>query len=189
MPLLDHFHPPLNTERRWESFHSNWATKIADALTEHWLPANYFAEEHVRVGSAIEIDVGTFERDSSSGNGTDTGGVATLKPRVWAPPAPDAVLPAVFPDTFEVRIHCTDTGPRLVAAIELVSPSNKDRLTERRAFANKCAGYLAQGISVVVVDIVTSKHFNLHDEVVEVMNADASYRLSSDTHLYAVAYR
>jgi hypothetical protein len=21
MPLLDHFHPPLSAERRWESFH------------------------------------------------------------------------------------------------------------------------------------------------------------------------
>ena len=25
MPLLDHFHPPLSTQRHWESFHTTWA--------------------------------------------------------------------------------------------------------------------------------------------------------------------
>jgi pimeloyl-ACP methyl ester carboxylesterase len=32
MPLLDHFHPPLHPHHHWESFHSNWATRIAPAL-------------------------------------------------------------------------------------------------------------------------------------------------------------
>src|SRR5215469_5692253 len=122
MPLLDHFHPLLSAERRWESFHSNWATKIADALTERWLPPNYIAEEHAHMGPSVEIDVGTFERDSAA-----DGAVATAGPRVWAPPAPDAVMNSVIPDTFEVRVLSTDTGPKLVAAIELVSPGNKDR--------------------------------------------------------------
>ncbi len=53
MPLLDHFHPPLGAERRWESFHSSWATRIADALTEQWLPPNYIAEEHVHIGPSV----------------------------------------------------------------------------------------------------------------------------------------
>ena len=57
MPPLDHFHPPLSSERRWESFHSNWATKIADALTERWLPLGYIVEEHVHFGPSVEIDV------------------------------------------------------------------------------------------------------------------------------------
>jgi hypothetical protein len=53
MPLLDHFHSPLGAERRWESFHASWANKIADALTEQWLPANYIAEEHVHLGPSV----------------------------------------------------------------------------------------------------------------------------------------
>ncbi len=44
MSLLDHFHPPLSSERHWESFHSSWATKIADALTDRWLPPNYIVD-------------------------------------------------------------------------------------------------------------------------------------------------
>ena len=64
MPLLDHFHPPLSAERRWESFHSSWATKLVDALTERWLPPNYIAEEHAHFGPSVEIDVATFERET-----------------------------------------------------------------------------------------------------------------------------
>src|SRR5437588_3946649 len=189
MPLLDHFHPPLSAERRWESFHSSWATKLADALTERWLPPNYIAEEHAHLGPSIEIDVGTFEREASA-TGEEKGGVvATVGPKSWAPPAADGVLPAVFPDTFEVRVLSTDTGPKLVAAIELVSPGNKDRATERRAFATKCASYLYQGISVIVVDIVTNRRANLHNEILRIMEAEGVLQLPPESSLYAVAYR
>src|SRR5947208_17043357 len=98
MPLLDHFHPPLIAERRWESFHSNWATKLADALTERWLPPNYIAEEHVHLDPSVEIDVATFERGASTSGEAGGGTVATVGSKVWAPPAADGVLPAVFPE-------------------------------------------------------------------------------------------
>jgi hypothetical protein len=189
MSLLDHFHPPLSTERRWESFHSSWATRLADALTERWLPPNYIAEEHAHFGPSIEIDVGTFERETTTTAAEANGGVATVGPKVWAPPAADGNFAAVFPDTFEVRVVCTDTGPKLVAAIELVSPGNKDRASERRAFAIKCASYLYQGISVIVVDIVTNRRANLHNEILELMDGAGSLRLTPESNLYAVAYR
>jgi hypothetical protein len=188
MPLLDHFHPPLSAERRWESFHSSWATRIADALTERWLPPNYIAEEHAHLGPSVEIDVGTFEREGAEAGEESGPAVATVGPKVWAPPAADGVLPAVFPDTFEVRVLSTDTGPKLVAAIELVSPGNKDRAAERRAFATKCASYLYQGISVIIVDIVTNRRANLHNEILRVMETD-ELQLPAEANLYAVAYR
>src|SRR5215212_4962898 len=111
MPLLDHFYPPLSAERRWESFHSSWATRIADALTERWLPPNYIAEEHAHFGPSIEIDVATFERETIAT--VDFGGaaIATIGPKVWAPPTANGVIPAVFPDTFEIRVLSTDAGP------------------------------------------------------------------------------
>ncbi len=189
MPLLDHFHPPLSAERRWESFHSSWATRIADALTESWLPANYIAEEHAHIGPSVEIDVGTFERNGPAAGAEEASAVATADPTVWAPPAPDGVLPSVIPDTFEVRVLCMDTGPKLVAAIELVSPGNKDRTAERRAFATKCASYLFQGISLIVVDIVTNRRANLHNEVLQLMGSGDSLQLAPEVALYAVAYR
>src|SRR4051812_36501793 len=45
MPLLDHFHPPPHPRHHWESFHSNWATRLADELNERWLPPEFMAEE------------------------------------------------------------------------------------------------------------------------------------------------
>lgn len=188
MPLLDHFHPPLSTERRWESFHSNWTTRLADALTERWLPPNYIAEEHAHFGPSIEIDVATFEGEATRA-GEANGGVATAGPKVWAPLAADGSFAAVFPDTFEIRVLCSDTGPKLVAAVELISPGNKDRASQRRAFAIKCASYLYQGISVIIVDIATNRRANLHNEILELMNGDDSLALSAESNLYAVAYR
>jgi hypothetical protein len=189
MPLIDHFHPPISNERRWESFHSRWATRIADALTERWLPSNYIAEEHVHLGPSVEIGIGTFERESTLAREKGAGTIATASPKLWAPPAADAVLASVIPDRFEVQVICTNTGPKLVAAIELVSPGNKDRPAERRAFATKCASYLYQGISVIIVDIVTNRRANLHDEVLGIMQAPEGLSLDAGCQLYAVAYR
>jgi hypothetical protein len=188
MPLLDHFHPPLSAERRWESFLSRWATKLADALTDR-LPPDYIAEEHAHLGPSVEIDVATFERQSSAVANDRGGAVATAGRQVWTPLAADGALPSVFPDTFEVRVLSTEADPKLVAAIELVSPGNKDRAVERRAFATKVASYLHQGISVIIVDIVTNRRANLHNEVLQLMEAGDTLRLPPETTLYAVAYR
>lgn len=189
MPLIDHFHPPLSVQRHWESFHSSWATKLADALTERWLPSNYIAEENVHLGASVEIDVGTFERTRCSMGEEASGVVATVGPKIWAPPSADGAFPSVFPGTFEVRVLSTDSGPKLVAAIELISPSNKDRASERRAFAIKCASYLYQGISVIIVDIVTNRRANLHNEILQLMEAGDDLLLPGDDSLYAVAYQ
>jgi hypothetical protein len=53
-------------------------------------------------------------------------------------------IPAVFPSGFEVLVFSSDGGPTLGAAVELVSPGNKDRHQTRTAFAVKCAAYLQQ---------------------------------------------
>ena len=102
MPLLDHFHPPLAPRRHWESFHVNWAGAIADDLNESLLPEGYFAEEHAQLGPMVEIDVATFTDHEPAAQ--RSGGTAILPPRVWAPPAPAMVVPAAFPDAFEVLV-------------------------------------------------------------------------------------
>jgi hypothetical protein len=40
MPLLDHFHAPLDERYPWDSFHSGWATRIADQLSDR-VPTNW----------------------------------------------------------------------------------------------------------------------------------------------------
>src|SRR4051812_2120258 len=171
MPLFDHFHPPLHPHHHWESFHSNWATRIADEVAAV-LPPGFQVEEHTHAGPGFEIDVATFEEETPPEGSTATGpALATRSAPTYAPPAPDGTLPAAFPDTFEVRVFNTTAGLTLVAVIELVSPGNKDRPAERRAFVAKCASYLTQGVSLIVVDIVTNRHTNLHNELMRLLEA------------------
>jgi hypothetical protein len=184
MPLLDHFHPPLSLERRWESFHAAWAGALTDALNRQ-LPEGYFAEEQTHAGASIEIDVATFERPAPATNG---GAVATL-PQVWAPPTPAWTAPAVFADDFEVRVFATRTGPRLVAAVELVSPGNKDRAEARSAFAVKCASYLHQGVSLLFADIVTERRANLYNELLPLLRVHETHQLPQEVSQYAAAFR
>jgi hypothetical protein len=165
VPLLDHFRAPLSDTASWASFYSNWATRLADALTD-LVPPEFRVEEHARHGPSVEIDTATFT----------------------APAAPPA-MPVAFPDTFEVRVYSTVSGKTLVAAVELVSPGNKDRPDERRAFAAKCASYLYEGTGLVVMDVVTNRRANLHNETMRLMEAAPELAFPDDVSLYAVAYR
>lgn len=185
MSLLDHFHPPLTPRNSWEAIHSGWAALIAIALNRQVLPESYFAEEHTHSGGRFEIDVATFEDAPLP----SSGGTATLAPAVWAPPAPAMVMSGIYPDSFEVRIYNDRGGARLVAAIELVSPSNKDRPEHRRVFTAKCANYLAQGVGLVVVDIVTGRQKNLHNELIHFLGQKAEFELDASVTLSVVSYR
>lgn len=187
MPLLDHFHPPLRSTRHWESFHARWAVALADMLNLSLLPNDYVAEVHVHVGGRVEVDVGTFEEEPA-GN-TASAGTAVAPAPTWAPPAPRLQFPAVFSDSIELHVMNFDSGPTLVAAVELVSPGNKDRPDTRRAFAAKCATYLHEGIGLIVIDVVTERRGNLHNELIDLMGVGEQYRLADGTDLYAVAYR
>lgn len=190
MNLLDHFHPPLSVERHWESFHSQWASSIASALNRDLLPQSYFAETQVHVGSRVEVDVASFEAapTQARGRSANGGGTATLPAAVWAPPAAEWIIPAIFPDSIEVLVYNSEAGPTIVAAIELVSPGNKDRDDYRRAFAAKCASLLQGGIGLVIVDIVTDRRANLHNELIDLMESGDRFRLAPDP-LYATAYK
>jgi hypothetical protein len=188
MPLLDHFHPPLLGHRHWEGFHGRWAAAMSDALNER-LPPEYYAEFQVTLGTRVKVDAATFTEDGVPEQPRADGGTLAVQARVWTPPTPVAVLPAVFPDDFEVQVFSSAAGPTLVAAIELVSPGNKDRAEARRAFAAKCAAYLQRGIDLMVVDIVTSRHANLHDELVTLLGPGEGCLFPTPTILYATAYR
>jgi hypothetical protein len=93
------------------------------------------------------------------------------------------------PDDLEVLVRDQTDDARLVAVVELVSPRNKDRDDSRRAFAAKCAAYLQRGVGLVVLDIVTSRQFNLHNEMVRMLNWGEASLMPSDDLLYAAGYR
>jgi len=189
MPLLDHFNPPLHGPRRWEGFHHSWATIIAQQLNQETLPPDYFVEPEISVGPELEIDVATVELTPPSKAASKTA-TATAS---WSPTKPKISVAVDFSrlDSYEIRVYEElGGGAELRAAIELVSPANKDRVGSRLTFAAKCAGYLQHGIGVMIVDVVSSRHANLHREVFAVLEAAGGKAVwESPTSLYAVAYR
>jgi hypothetical protein len=166
MPLRDHFRPPLSNVASWEGFHGGWPMVIVQQLRKR-LPSGYVAEPRVHSGSQVEIDVAAFEKieppslfSSAEGNG----GVATA---TWAPPQPTVSVETALPDydEYEVRIFDSTRNRRLVAAIELVRPANKDRPESRNVFVGKCAALLQKGVAVSIVDLVTVRQFNLYADL------------------------
>ena len=144
------------------------------ASLRHQLPRGYFAEPRVHSGASAEIDVATFEKDREGATPAETStngaGVATA---VWAPPLPSLDVATDFPmqDVYEVRVYDEKRHCRLVAAIEIVSPGNKDRPESRRAFVGKCAAFLRERVSVVIVDLVTIRTQNLYAELLDLVGS------------------
>jgi hypothetical protein len=189
MPLLDHFHGRLSELRPWESFHACWASTLADLLNRDILPPGYIALEQVHAGTPVEIDVATLTESTAPARANGGGGTATMARTVWTPVAAPLLLPAVFPPRFTVEIHNPEGGRTLVGAIELVSPGNKDRVESRRLFAAKCATYLSRGVGLIIVDVVTKRKSNLHNELVKLLGLEAVYQMPLKQRLYTVAYR
>jgi Protein of unknown function (DUF4058) len=93
------------------------------------------------------------------------------------------------PGKIEVQVRDQTDDARLAAVVELVSPRNKDRDDSRRAFAAKCAAYVQRGVGLVVIDIVTSRQSNLHNEMIRMMNWGDAFLMPAEALLYAAAYR
>lgn len=188
MPLRDHFHPPWSERYHWEGFHSAWVNAIVRSLNMTLLPESYRAEPQVHLGARIEADVATWENERSN-NGTIPTGEGEAALTTWTPPlaAETALVDLEDVDVYEVRILEDREESRLVAVLELVSPANKDRPEHRAAFTAKCIAYLRQRVSVIIVDIVTERRANLHQELLQLLTEDQEHTENGD--LYAVAYR
>jgi hypothetical protein len=97
--------------------------------------------------------------------------------------------PGVHQDEYEVRVYDERHGRRLVAAIELASPGNKDRPESRRAFVAKVAALLQDDVCVSLVDLVTIRQFNLYGDVLELIGRPDLAAGVKDTFLYAATLR
>ena len=133
MPLRDHFRPPLDNLTSWEGFHGQWPAVIVQHLRKR-LPAGYVAEPSV-------------DLLRSSRRAKETAG---WRQRSGHRPRPTVAVETTLPDydEYEVRIYDATRRRHLVAAIEIVSPANKDRPEHRNIFVAKCAALLQKGVAV-----------------------------------------
>jgi hypothetical protein len=174
MPLREHF-LTNSTILNWQGLHAPWPMAITMCLNAV-LPEEYVARPRLQTGSDSRIDAGACE---SRPDYNET---------AWAPPEPTILLDAELPEAseYEVNIY-TQNEFRLVAAVELVSPSNKDQPENRQTFVNKCETLLKKDVCVTIVDPVTSCTANLYGELLEELHARRT--AISRAPLYAVTCR
>ena len=143
MPL--HHWP--NSQVPWRSFHNHWIVRLVEYLNEEVLPSGFQARPtELIVG--IEPDVLLLQ--------------AADRPETDSPPSSqptlgEATLTAVLPPPAElpiVGIYSAYDTNRLVAAIEVVSPGNKDRPEAMQSFVEKVLFLLQEGVHVMVVDVI-----------------------------------
>jgi Protein of unknown function (DUF4058) len=185
MPLRDHFHGPLTDRRSWEELHGAWPGVIAFRLNAI-LPTDYYSGVRVRLGTAVEIDIGTFEGEDTTWTNRESDGVTAL---AWKPASPTLLLESETPapPEYEVRVYDLRHARQLVAAVELVSPGNKDRPDSRDAFVSKCQALLQQNVCVTIVDVFTERSSNLYAELAERLSAAPPATAGSS--IYAVSCR
>lgn len=193
MPLRDHFRPPVSKRASWEAFHGGWPMVIVQQLRTT-LPPGFTAGPRVHLGTFCEIDVSAYETDDAprqpawnadAGNGG-------LAASAWMASEPSVAVEVEPEEDYEYAVHVYDAEREqtLVAAIEIVSPANKDRPEKRNNFVAKCAALLRAGVSVCVVDLVTVRRFNLYTELMAFIGRSGDDRMSQNPPAtYAAACR
>ena len=142
----------------WHVFHVRWITRIADALNEGVLPEGYYAdpERHAPpfIPDVLALQEASDEIMEDWDKGGSGGGAVTAvsSPKLTLHrTAPDSLLIAGRGRTIAVR-H--ESGDRLVALLELTSPSNKDRPQSVTAFTDKAVAAIGRGVHVSIIDLL-----------------------------------
>jgi hypothetical protein len=142
MPLHD-----WKDDRGWESVHLLWLAQLLDWVQPR-LPSGYRAY----LGSVPALTIDT------------PNGRPDLSVRQWEPPAiqpapgatgsePDQETVATFTLDPHRALHI-DLHGLLIAAIEVVSPRNKDRPSARERYLGRYVGYLRQGVHLLLIDVL-----------------------------------
>lgn len=153
MPIHDWTRVSAGT---WHAFHLSWIGEIQLALNNGLLPADYYAQAE-QVAGPMGPDVITLqanEQDESDGGTTTLAGesialaLAPPRTRVTAEAEMDAYVSKRR--TIVVRHN---SGDRIVALIELVSPGNKSSKHGLHSFVDKAIESLVRGYHLLIVDL------------------------------------
>ncbi len=176
MPLHD-----WTDERGWDSIHPVWLTYLLEHVQER-LPEGYKA--FLGGVPSLTVDTGHGRPDVSVRHWGE-------KPAVSAAPADTALLTPDLEASVVLRldpqraVH-VDFHGQLIAAIEIVSPRNKDRADTKETYANRYLGYLRLGVHLMLVDVLPRpKGFSFADVITSGLGMD----LPSLPPPFAAAYR
>jgi hypothetical protein len=148
-------------ERGWDSVHPFWLAYLVEWIQPR-LPEGYKAF----LGGVPALTV-------ASGNGKPDVSVRQWGP---GPPAevaatdtavlePDLEVSVTFRLDPQLAVHIDFHG-QLIAAIELVSPRNKDRAGAKEIYASRYLGYLRLGVHLMLVDVLPRpKGFSFSDAI------------------------
>lgn len=150
-------------------FHSSWLTDLKRTLNRGLLPPGYYAMSEQRT-SLYGPDVLTLTALPRPVARPDGGGVAVAEPKAARKLV--AHGEPVAGRALAIRHASSD---RVVAVIEVVSPANKDRPESVGDFAGKVVSLVANGVHVVVVDILPPGRHDpggLHAVIWQALDAD-----------------
>lgn len=152
MPIHDWTRVDAGT---FHAFHTRWMSELMGALNSGVLPEGYYAMAE-QVASRTHPDVLALSTVPPDANGSSGGvAVAETAPRVLASIRPNPGRPPRRSPQ-QRRRHLAIrhvSGDRIVAMMEIVSPSTKDRRRSVRDFAEKVVGALEAGIHMLMLDL------------------------------------
>jgi hypothetical protein len=163
MPLHD-----WTDERGWDSVHPFWLAYLVEWLQPR-LPEGYRAF----LGGVPALTV-------AAGNGKPDVSV-----RQWGapPPAAEAATEtAVIEPDLKARVVIrldpqpavhVDFHGQLIAAVEVVSPRNKDRADAKETYTSRYLGYLRLGVHLMLVDVLPRpRGFSFSDAITSNLGLD-----------------
>jgi hypothetical protein len=135
-------------------FHGSWIIHLSEALNAGVLPDSYYAMSEQHAGQIIP-DVLTLERrELESDISRHPGAVAVAE----APPATQMRQSLDSETSYRRRqktLSIRETGSdRLVAIVEIVSPSNKDRAQSVQDLVEKLHSALRARVHVLLLDLI-----------------------------------
>jgi hypothetical protein len=180
MPILNHLNPDIADITPFEAFHTQWAAQLVIDLNTR-LPDGFLAILHTHIGDR-EVDVRT---DRFLMEAQKNALKASYQPK------PAITADAEFPTEFEVFVDYIERGKHItVGVIEIVSPANKARPSERDSFVAKCRNLVAKNVSLIIIDICSPPFFNLHNQLLQSLQVSHGFLAEAPEYpLYCAAYR
>jgi hypothetical protein len=132
----------------FHDFHQCWVVAIRSALNAGLLPPGFMAMAEQVTGRPIP-DVVTLQVEEPMDAVTGGIAVAAAPPSARLVSKIESILYAKRAD----RVVIKHGRGKVVAIIEILSPGNKSSRAALRAFVEKAADVLTQGVNLVVVDL------------------------------------